>query len=38
MLENKEHGNHVDYLRDGHLRHQSGDVVEERGPVELMKS
>ncbi len=24
-----KHGDHVDYLHDGHLHHQNGDVVEE---------
>ncbi len=29
------HGDHVDYLVDGHLHHQHGDHCDDHGPVKL---
>lgn len=30
------HGDHVDYLVDGHLHHQDGDHCDNHGPVEVV--
>jgi hypothetical protein len=27
------HGDHIDYLVDGHLHHQHGDHCDDHGPV-----
>jgi hypothetical protein len=32
------HGDHVDYLVDGHLHHPHGDHCDDHGPVELIAS
>jgi hypothetical protein len=31
------HGNHVDYLVDGHLHHPHGDHCDDHGPLEVVK-
>jgi hypothetical protein len=31
------HGDHVDYLVDGHLHHPHGDHCDDHGPVEVAK-
>ena len=31
------HGDHVDYLVDGHLHHPHGDHCDDHGPVEVVK-
>jgi hypothetical protein len=31
------HGDHTDYLVDGHLHHQHGDHCDNHGPVEVVK-
>lgn len=31
------HGNHVDYLVDGHLHHPHGDHCDDHGPVEIVQ-
>jgi UDP-2,3-diacylglucosamine pyrophosphatase LpxH len=30
------HGDHVDYLVDGHLHHPHGDHCDDHGPVKLV--
>ena len=30
------HGDHVDYLVDGHLHHQHGDHCDDHGPLQLV--
>jgi UDP-2,3-diacylglucosamine pyrophosphatase LpxH len=32
------HGDHVDYLVDGHLHHPHGDHCDDHGPVTVVKS
>jgi hypothetical protein len=32
------HGDHVDYLVDGHLHHPHGDHCDNHGKVEVVKS
>jgi hypothetical protein len=31
------HGDHVDYLVDGHLHHPHGDHCDDHGPIEVVK-
>ena len=31
------HGDHIDYLVDGHLHHPHGDHCDDHGPIEVVK-
>jgi len=31
------HGDHVDYLVDGHLHHPHGDYCQDHGPITVVK-